>query len=145
MIYLGADHGGFHLKETLKQWLTASGKQVEDLGAHTLVPGDDYPQFAFAVAKKVSVDPQSTGILLCRSGAGMAIAANRMKGARAVNCINVDEVEHARRDNDANVLTLPADWLSAEDAKTLVDRWLSTSFSGDERHRRRISALEIAQ
>lgn len=143
MIYLGADHGGFQLKEKIKAWLSSAGKTFEDLGASTLVDGDDYPQYAFAVAQKVSEHPTDhVGILVCRSGGGMAIAANRVKGVRAVDCISRDEVLHAREHNDANVLTLPAEWVNEKDATAFVELWLNTAFSGDQRHVRRIAQLD---
>ncbi|HZZ98320.1 MAG TPA: RpiB/LacA/LacB family sugar-phosphate isomerase [Candidatus Saccharimonadia bacterium] len=142
MIYLGADHGGFQHKEAIKKWLESVGQQFEDVGAASLDPADDYPKFAFAVAKKVAADQQGIGIVLCRSGGGMAIAANRVKGVRAVDCLNTESVLHAREHNDANVLSLPADSMSEQDAIAMVKLFLETKFSGDDRHKRRIAELD---
>lgn len=145
MIYLGADHGGFQLKEKIKEWLSAGGQAFEDLGAFALDSGDDYPQFAFSVAKKVGEKPnENQGILLCRSGGGMTIAANRVKGARAVDCLTKEEVVHARQDNNANILVLAGDWLDEAKAKELFDLWFATPFSNEPRHVRRIAELDEA-
>lgn len=143
MIYLGSDHGGFQLKEDVKEWVAIAGWPFEDLGATALVDGDDYPQYAFAVAKKVAENTQqNSGILICKSGGGMTIAANRIKGVRAVDCLNRDEVIHARQDNNANVITIPALWVAKADALMLVQLWFTTPFSGEERHVRRVDALD---
>jgi ribose 5-phosphate isomerase B len=146
-IYLGADHGGFPLKEKLKEWLTGQGLSVQDCGAFTLEPTDDYPDFAFAVTKKLAndLDPNSRGILLCRSGAGMVIAANRSAAIRAVQVNQVSEVQHAREHNDANVIGLAADSLNEDQAKELVTAFLQTEVSSDERHHRRIAKMSSWQ
>lgn len=143
MIYIGADHGGFELKEKIKTWLTAAGRAYEDLGALVLDASDDYPQFAFSVAKHVAKNPsEHQGILVCRSGGGMAIAANRVKGARAVDCQSKEAVVHAREHNNANILVLGADFIDEATAQQLIDTWLATPFSNDPRHVRRVAALD---
>ncbi len=142
MIYLGADHGGFTLKEQVKVWLTESNISFEDLGTHSFDPSDDYPQYAFAVAQKVLEHVENKGILLCRSGGGMTIAANRLVGVRAVDCTTEQCVGHAREDNDVNILSLPADWISESDAKKLIQNFLTTPFSGEERHVRRLQTVD---
>lgn len=142
MIYLGADHGGFALKERLKQWLTAWSMPFEDLGAHQLDATDDYPDFAFAVAKAVAANPaEHQGIVLCRSAAGVVIAANKAKGVRAVAPLTVEAAEHARAHNNANVLGLSGDWLDDATAEQLTHVWLTTGFSGEERHQRRLDKI----
>ncbi len=141
-IYLGADHGGFPLKEFLKNELMKQGYIVEDCGAFTLDPTDDYPVYAQEVARKVLADPGSFGILLCRSGAGMEIAANRFKGIRAVECHNVNEAIHARQHNDANIVVLGADEIDGEKAERVVKTFLETAFNQEERHIRRIEEIE---
>ncbi len=142
MIYLGADHGGFELKETIKQWLSQKGIASEDLGASNLDPNDDYPDYAFAVAHKVAESKDNRGILLCRSGGGMTIAANRIHNVRAVDVFDEKSVKHAREHNNANVLVLGADWIDSDSAKKFVDLFLEAPFTGEERHQRRIEKLE---
>jgi ribose 5-phosphate isomerase B len=141
-VYLGADHGGFALKEHLKTWLLSVDSKVEDCGAFSLDPADDYPQFAQVVAHKVLEHAGSFGVLLCRSGGGMEIAANRFEGVRAVQCLNTDEAKHAREHNDANVLVLPADELDEKTAERVTQTFISTQFSNEERHKKRIEMIE---
>jgi ribose 5-phosphate isomerase B len=138
MIYLGADHGGFILKEKIKTWLAEWGQEYQDLGNMLLDPGDDETTYAQIVAQKVISDPGAKGILLCKSGGGMAIMANRFKGIRAVDCTTVEAAMHAREHNDSNVLTLAAEWLSENQAKEILQVWLNTPFSNKERYQRRI-------
>lgn len=141
-IYLGADHGGFELKEKIKQWLTHWHYQYEDLGNTVFDKDDDYPQFAFKVAEKVAKEPQALGILLCRSAAGMVIAANKVKGARAVAVFDLKSAIHSKEHNNANILGLSGDWLSEDQASQILKAWLKTPFSQDERHQRRIRQID---
>lgn len=141
-IYIGADHGGFLMKEFLKTELIKQGYVVEDCGAFSLDPADDYPLYAQTVAKKVLAGLDSFGILLCRSGGGMEIAANRFEGIRAVECRDIDEAVHARQDNDANILVLGADGMQQELAKDIAQTFLSTPFTQAPRHERRIQEIE---
>lgn len=142
MIYLGADHGGFALKDQLKVWLTEWGMPYVDLGAITLDPEDDYPDFAFTVAQAVAKAPtEHKGILACRSAAGVIIAANKVKGIRAVAPGTKQAARHSREHNDANVLGLSGDWLTLSDAQTVVQTWLQTPFSDEPRHQRRIEKI----
>ncbi len=146
MIYLGADHGGYKLKERLKKYLKSRHLEFEDLGPHKLVPGDDYPDYAAQVAKKVSRNPVSdVGILLCRSGQGVCIVANKFKNVRAAVVWNIDEARMSRIDDMSNVLCLPSDYVNPTMAEAIVHMWLLTPYSTDQRHMRRIkkiSALE---
>ncbi|HSW89477.1 MAG TPA: RpiB/LacA/LacB family sugar-phosphate isomerase [Patescibacteria group bacterium] len=142
MIYLGCDHGGFQLKEKVKGWLHEWQMPFEDLGAIVLDPNDDYPDYAFAVAQKVVEDVQNRGILLCRSSGGMVIAANRIKGVRAVSVYDEKSAVHARHHNDANIIGISGDWTGENEAKELVHVFLSTPFSHGERHIRRIQKLD---
>ena len=148
-IYLGADHGGFAFKQQLAVWLTATGYKVKDCGAETLVPGDDYPQYAIAVAQGVAADTaahhSAIGFLFCRSGGGMAITANKISGIRAVDIVDEKSAEHARRDNDANVATFAADWLTLDQIKVLIAVFLATPFSQDERHVRRLDQIKALE
>lgn len=144
-LYLGSDHGGFTHKEYLKQQLQNRGYQVHDLGAQQLDATDDYPQFAFAVAEAVARDHQagqeSIGILLCRSGAGMEIAANKVTGARAVRAENIASAQAARAHNNANILSIAADFTPVEQALALTMAFIETPFSDEERHVRRLAAI----
>lgn len=142
MIYLSSDHGGFEFKEQIKDWLTDNNYQYEDLGAKTLDPGDDYPDFIIPLAKMIAHHPHDLGIILGRSGNGEAIAANKVKGVRAAVCFNEKMAEKARDSNNANVLSLGADYLSIESAQKIVKTFLETSFSKAERHVRRLKKIE---
>ena len=144
MIYLGADHAGFELKEEIKKYLVEQGKEVEDLGAFELNQEDDYPDFVVPVAKKVAENPeQNRGIVLGGSGQGEAIAVNRFKGVRAAVYYGgpFDIVKLSRQHNNANVLSLGARFLTKEQAIEVVDLWLETSFEAGH-HTRRIEKLE---
>ncbi len=142
MIYIGADHGGFELKEILKSYIAELGNEIEDMGANSLNPGDDYPDFIIPVAQKVAENPGSLGIVIGRSGNGEAIVANKVKGIRAALCLNEEMAKKAKEHNNANVLSLGADYISAEQAKSIVKVFLETPFSNDERHIRRLKKIE---
>lgn len=143
MIYLGADHRGYKLKEKLKDYLSALEYEYEDMGAFKHDEDDDYPDFAKPVAEKVAEDPENNrGILLCGSGIGMDIVANRYKGVRCALVSTVDLAEHARRNDSCNALSLPADILEEKKMKKMVKTFLETEFSGEERHARRLKKIE---
>jgi len=143
LIYVGADHRGFHLKEVLKEYLKKSGYEVVDVGNDQLVPGDDYPDFAALAARKVSMDPvNSRGILVCGSGVGMDIVANKFSHVRSVLAMNPDQVMASRNDDDTNVLCFGADHIEEADAKRIVGAWLPTKFSEEERFQRRLKKIE---
>lgn len=142
MVYLGADHGGFQLKEQIKLWLQDWGVPYEDKGAYQLDSEDDYPDFAFAVAEAVANNAQENrGILACRSAAGVVIAANKVRNVRAVAPVNIEAAVHSRQHNDANVLGLSGDWLNEATAKIMIQQWLATDFSGEVRHQRRLDKI----
>ena len=145
-IYLGADHQGFELKRKLFAYLSKNGYDVEDVGGKVYDPNDDYPQFAQEAVMKVlgSEDKDVRAILICGGGQGMAIAANRFHGIRAVVIWDAHEAKMSRIDNDANVLSLPARLLTdnEEAAYGIVETWLNTKFSGAKRHVRRIKELD---
>ncbi|MDO8514757.1 MAG: RpiB/LacA/LacB family sugar-phosphate isomerase [bacterium] len=140
-VYLATDHGGFNLKEALKAYLLTQGYDVIDEGAHTLDPADDYPDFMYPAAQKIGEDMNARGIFLCRSGAGAAIVANKVKDVRAVVARTKEEAQHAREHNDANVVALSSDALTAEEARDIIAAFLSTSFSGEDRHLRRLKKI----
>lgn len=144
MIYLAADHAGFELKETMKEYLVVQGMQVEDLGAFEFNPDDDYPDFIIPAAKKVAENAeQNRGIVFGASGQGEAIAANKVRGIRAAVYYggNLDIVKLSRKDNNSNILSLGARLLSKEEALEAVKVWLETSFEGG-RHELRIQKIK---
>ncbi len=141
-ILIAADHGGFADKQTLKDFLEQQGYSVEDCGPATLDPNDDYPQIVASVAAKMAdAAPDTRVILLCRSGAGMSMATNRFPYLRAVTALNEEQARHARNDEDANVLSLSADWLTQVEQEAIVTKFLTTPCSTEERHARRIAQL----
>jgi len=143
-IYIGADHQGFQRRTELITYLRQAGYDISDEGDKALQPEDDYPQFAGRVATAilVSEDSDPRGIILCGSGQGVCMAANRFKGIRA--CLGYDEatVHAARNDEDSNVLCLPAVWLTLEQTYHLVQTWLTTPFAEASRYKRRIKDLD---
>ena len=142
-IYIGADHRGFAMKEGLVAWLTQEGHMVEDMGAKDFAEGDDYPDYAVPVAQKIAQDPTNNrGILLCGSGVGVAVTANKITGVRAANIQSVDVAKTARNDDDINVLCLGADLLALDEAKAIIATFLDTPFSGLERHERRVEKIK---
>ncbi len=140
-VYIGADHRGFNLKEKLKVWLKKKGYEVVDVGAYEFNEEDDYPDFGEKVAKEIAGNREERGILLCGSGHGMDITANRFKEVRSILGFNLEVVKQGRLHEDANVLSLPADWVDEELAKEMVRMFLETEFFGEARHRRRIEKL----
>lgn len=143
-IYVGGDHAGFELKELLTGFLTDLGYRVIDKGPFTYDEKDDYPEFVFLVAEAVAAHPESRGIVIGGSGQGEAMAANRVKGARAAAYYggSDDIIALSREHNDANILALGARFVDEKTAKKAVEKWLETDFSGEERHRRRIKQLD---
>lgn len=141
-IYIGADHRGYAMKEGLVAWLREQGHDVHDMGAAEYTEGDDYPDYAKAVAQEVASDAQARGIVLCGSGVGMAVAANKIQGVRAALIHDTNIAKAARNDDDINVLALGADYISLEEAKSAASVFLETPFSGEDRHTRRIGKIE---
>ncbi len=139
-IFLGADHRGFSKKQELVDYLRAQGREIENLGAHELNNDDDYNDFAIAVAEAV-LKNSGQGILICGSAQGVCMQANRFRGIRAAICESVDEAKTTREHNDANILCLSADKPDL-DFKEIVDVFLATDFSREERHKRRIEKLD---
>lgn len=145
-IYVGADHRGYGLKEVVLQYLQDAGYQAEDVGDEKFDPEDDFPVFAAAAARCVlaSTDPDPRAVLICGSGQGMLMAANRIKGIRAGLGWNVDAARGIRNDEDSNILALPAD-LFAKDhrqAFVVIEAWLNTPFAGAARYVRRKKELD---
>lgn len=140
---MGADHNGFEMKRALSEALTRAKYQVVDEGDKQLDPNDDFPQFAArAIAALKAGEEDDKAILICGSGQGMCMAANRYKGIRASLVWNAEEARAARNDDDSNVLCLPARYMSTEEAVTLAEVWLATPFAGATRFKRRIQELD---
>ncbi len=146
LIVLAADHAGYKAKEAAKSFLTAEGYNVLDVGAHELVEGDDYPVYMTAAAMKVAEDltGSTKAVIFGGSGQGEAIVANRFPGVRAVVWYggNEEVIEYSRKDNDANVLSLGARFVDEKTACHVIELWLTTAFSGEPRHERRIAEID---
>lgn len=143
-IYISSDHNGFAYKNQLITYLTHSGHEVIDCGGTSLDPADDFPlQTAQAMSALLADDTKDArGMLICGSGQGVCMAANRFKGIRASLCWNLEEARLARNDDDSNVLCLSASQTSFEDTKAIVTTWLATPFAGAERFVRRNKQLD---
>ncbi len=153
LIYIGADHAGFELKEAIKPLLVEMGYRVEDKGAFKMDREDDYPDFIIPVAKAVAIDPkQNRGIVIGGSGQGEAIAANRLKGVRAVvfngqykradGEESPDEIKVSREHNNSNILSLGARFIEKSVAIEAVKKWLTTDFLNEDRHERRLAKID---
>lgn len=138
-IAVGADHAGYALKERLVEKLKAEGHEVVDFGTHS-TESTDYPDYAAAVGRAVAHKEAETGLLVCSSGVGMSIAANKIRGVRAALGTCTDEVGYVRRHNDANVLAIGAKYTDEATAVAMLDTYLSTAFEGG-RHGRRIEKI----
>lgn len=149
MIYLGADHRGFSLKVKVKQWLADWGYEYIDMGNTELKLDDDYPDFAAAVAKAVILrqaqGQDSRGVLICGSGIGIAIAANKIKGIRAGTGTDPKQISAAVNDEDLNILAVPADYLSDDKSQEIIKVFLNAKFSGEERHLRRLKIIQAIE
>lgn len=137
-IYLGADHRGYELKEQIKEWLVANEYEVEDVGARGFDPEDDYVDYALKVAESIEGNgTTSRGILLCGSGHGVEMVANRFPHVRAILGFNDEVTVQGREHEDANILVLAAEWVSPEEAVQRVQLFLQTQKRDDVRHERR--------
>lgn len=142
-IALGADHAGYELKNRIKQHLSDGGYEIQDEGTNSS-ESVDYPDFAMKVAEDVAEGRAALGVLVCGTGIGMAISANKVPGIRAANCDTGLEAQLSREHNDANVLTLGARLLDPHTALALVDTWLKTPFAGG-RHQRRVDKIHAIE
>jgi ribose 5-phosphate isomerase B len=143
MIYLGADHRGYGLKEKTKIRLSSLGYKYEDCGNGVFDKKDDYIDFAVVVAKKVKNNPSiNRGILFCGSGTGMLIAANKFKKIRAALAMNEKIAKLSREHNNCNILCIPSDFLNDREAEKIIKVWLNAKFSKEGRHLRRIKKIE---
>lgn len=141
-LLIGSDHGGYETKQALVEHLTGKGVKVRDVGPCSLDPADDYPDYAAQVAEAISHGTADCGILICRAGIGMSINANRFHYVRAALANTPEMAEVSRNHNCANILVTGGDKLTLEETVEIVDRWLSTPFSWDERHVRRLDKIE---
>ncbi len=146
MLYIAADHGGFELKQKLIAYLTSQNIAVKDLGAHDLNSTDDYPDFVVPLVKNVLADIEngmdSKGIVICRNGVGVSMHANKFAGIRCALSWNPKHAKSARKDDNANVLALGADYLDDQQAQEIVHTWLDTTFEQEERHMRRLQKID---
>ncbi|WP_073482344.1 ribose-5-phosphate isomerase [Streptoalloteichus hindustanus] len=140
-VYLGADHAGFELKAHLVEHLTGQGHEVIDVGPAAFDPLDDYPPFCVETARRVVADEGSLGVVIGGSGNGEQIAANKVPGCRAALAWSPQTAALAREHNNAQVIGLGSRMHSVEEATAIVESFLATPFSGDERHVRRIDML----
>lgn len=137
---VASDHRGIELKKVIVEFLKSKGLKVQDLGTDSDA-SVDYPDYALKAAEAVQKRKSDQGIVICHSGIGVSVAANKMNGIRAALCQTVEQAELARKHTDANVLALPAGFVTAELAKSIVAKWLETSFEGG-RHERRIEKIK---
>jgi len=144
-IVIGADHRGFQLKEDLKRSLSEWGYLVADEGAHSYNAHDDYPDVAYAVALRVAQEEDKQGVLLCGSGVGMSVVANKVAGVRAALCFSPEQAAAAKHDDDANVLVLSADYLTAAQMRRILKSWLDTDFAPKEKYMRRLRKISLLE
>ena len=140
---IASDHRGVGLKKEITEFLKSKGSKVEDLGTYS-DESVDYPDYALKAAEAVAKGKAQQGIVICHSGIGVSISANKVKGIRAALCQTVEQAELARRHTDANMLALPAGFVSAELAKKIVEKWLATEFEGG-RHEKRIDKIKTIE
>jgi ribose 5-phosphate isomerase B len=143
LIALGADHGGFKMKEELQRFLNELGHRVRDFGTNS-EDAVDYPDFAHAVARAVADGTADAGIIIDGAGVGSAITANKVPGVRAAACYSVAVARNSREHNDANVLTLGSKTISDGEMREIVQAWLATEMS-EERHRKRVLKIEVIE
>jgi ribose 5-phosphate isomerase B len=140
-VAVGADHAGFPLKDRIIDTIRAAGHEVVDCGAHDLVPGDDYPDYAEAVAQAIRKGEAERGVLICGSGVGASVAANKFKGIRAALCHDTFSAHQGVEDDSMNILCLGARVAGPSLAEELVTAFLRARFSGADRHARRLSKV----
>lgn len=140
-VILGSDHGGFLMKEKVKGWLTVQGVEVDDVGAYSIVPDDDYVDYAREAVKHTQ-GSEDRIILFCKNGFGMSIAANRFVGVRCGLAFDKEAVRKGRTDDDINCLAVPALYISDEDVVEMIKIFLAENFSDEEKYKRRVRKLE---
>lgn len=142
LIYIGADHRGFQLKESLKKFLKERNYEVVDVGNVEYNENDDYPDFAKATAQAISEDfLNRRGIVICGSGVGVDVVANKFDGVRSALVNNAEQAKLSRRDDNTNVLALAAEFINKKEAEKILTVWLETPFSGAEKYKRRLTKI----
>jgi ribose 5-phosphate isomerase B len=141
-IVIGADHAGYEMKESLKPYITQLGHSVVDIGTHEPGKPDDYPDFAQLLAKELQAGHADRGILICGSGVGVSVAANKFKGVRAGICHDHYSAHQGVEHDDMNVLVMGSRVIGSNTAFDLVDGYLGATFSGEERHVRRLNKVK---
>lgn len=141
-VYISSDHGGFNLKSRLIDYLKSLNHEVIDLGPEKLNPTDDYPIYTEPLAEAVSKEKDTMGIVICRNGVGVSIVANKIDGIRCGLSFSKVHAQSMRKDDNTNVLALPADYISEVDAEEIVKTWLETPFKGEDKYVRRLKEIE---
>jgi ribose 5-phosphate isomerase B len=144
-VAIGADHAGFALKQELATWVQTQGHDLVDLGAHSYDANDDYPDSALAVARAIQANAAEKGLIICGSGVGASIAANKVRGVRAAMCHDTYSAHQGVEHDDMNVLCLGARIIGGSLAIEIVAAFLEASFSGEERHKRRLAKVLAAE
>ncbi|MFA4873301.1 MAG: RpiB/LacA/LacB family sugar-phosphate isomerase [Patescibacteria group bacterium] len=144
-IIIGADHRGWQAKEDLKRSIAEWGYLIADEGAHAYDVHDDYPDIAYAVALRVAQEDDMQGVLLCGSGVGMSVVANKVQGIRASLCFFPEQAAAAKHDDDANVLVLSVDYLTAAQMRRILKSWLDTDFAPKEKYMRRLRKITLLE
>ena len=139
-IAIGADHAGYHLKESLKEYLRNKKYDVIDYGTNS-TESVDYPDYGIKVAESILKKETEMGVLICATGIGQSIVANKVPGIRATPCLNVDQAEYSRRHNDANIIVFGAKYTKEDQAEKILNVWLATDFEGG-RHQRRLDKIK---
>ncbi len=143
MLYIASDHGGYKLKKRLIRYLENElNKPVTDMGPNDFIETDDYPDYAIPLAKKVAENNDNLGILICGTGNGVCITANKVTGIRAIVGYNIEAATLGKEHNNANILCLAGRVLTEDHALAIVKKFLETPFSNDERHVRRLKKVE---
>ncbi len=144
-IAIGGDHAGFHAKEEIAAYLSELGHEVRDMGAHTYDSDDDYPDFALAVAKAVASGEADRGVMMCGSGVGASVAANKVRGVRAAMCHDTYSAHQGVEHDDMNVLCLGGRIVGMSLAREVVAAYIDARFSGEERHKRRLAKVKAIE
>lgn len=142
MIFIASDHGGFKLKNELIKYLQSKQIDVTDLGPAEYNEEDDYTDYVFPLAHRVASSIDDKGILICRNGVGVSMFANKVKGIRAALSWNPNHAATTRNDDNTNIISLPADYIDLDTAKKTIDSWLTTPFSNELRHKRRLEKID---
>ena len=140
-IAIAGDHAGFALKKNMMPWITSLGHEVNHLGAFSKDPNDDYPDFAFLVSKEISLGKADKGIIICGSGVGACITANKVRGVRAATCHDIYSSHQGVEHDDMNILCLGSRVINEQLAKKIIESFLKAIFSGDDRHIRRLQKV----